>query len=311
MYLSSQFGRLKLEFSAIREEKSDQSFELEGRIFSEPQLMRKKMGQTLGRVNLPSWVALMDGQPVRIYACQSEAQAGFIAQLSEDPELGHYFPTTYIHQKVFLVVAWVEGRSITWKEIGSSDSLLDQLTKIQVALHRRSETGHVVAECYYLRFLKDRLQRFRGVFPLDDGLSLLSEYLQTPPDIEARVSHPDIQADNLILETDTHRLKLIDNELLTYSRHYLIDLFNSHLSFIDELGPDFLGIYLQSYVRNGGDLGPLLEHERYFQALWYLRLIGTALQDGNIASAFRYSQEIAAGFPKLHPLIQLARERCS
>ena len=112
-----------------------------------------------------------------------------------------------------------------------------------------------------------------------------------------------------MLKTGTNMLKIIDNELLMQNSYYPVDLFNTQLSFADQIKVEFLKQYLLHDVNNGGDLRILGEHEQFFDALWHLRLLGTLLQDGAIASAFRLAREILEGITKQHPLIQLTKDR--
>lgn len=289
------------------------SFEFDGRMFSQPRLQRRKLGRTASKAGRLSWVAFMDERPVKIYECHSEAQATFIQQVSEHPKLRNYFPTCLARTGVYLVVDWVQGSSLTWKQIRRDKNLLNQTAKIQATIHAQALEMPEAFGCYYMGFLKSRLQHFKGIFPIDDAIQKIYATLDGNTFLaEERISHPDLTADNLILENGTGALKIIDNELLTQNSYYLIDLFNTHKSFGQRLERELLEPYLVHYVENGGDLTLLAEHEQFFCALWYLRLIGSFLQAGTIGTierAFRLAQEYVEGHEKAHPLVQLVKRR--
>ncbi len=127
-----------------------------------------------------------------------------------------------------------------------------------------------------------------------------------PKRVPMQVSHADVTPANLIIEKRTGRLKLVDNELLNQSWYYLIDLFNTYASLGNSR--DLAKSCLQSYQETGGNFVMLLEHRRFFLALWGLRIIGSALQAGDISRAFRLADTLRSDDFRSHPLVWAAEK---
>jgi serine/threonine protein kinase len=256
-----------------------------------------------------SWSGWLGRQRVKIYQTFSHDQASFIQQVSEHPGLGSYFPRVFYRRNEYLVVEWVKGKTVDLREIRRHPSWIEQIAELQVTLHHQRITVEQVG-FDYLSFLKNRLLRYLGpIEPTDAIQSILQIVRDWRPFGQCNLCHPDITPSNLMIQTTTRRLKLIDNELLTQSVYYPIDLFNTHKSLGPRLGSDLLEPYLVHYVENGGDLTLLAEHEQFFCALWHLRLIGSSLQNGAIGEAFQLAQQYVEGHAEAHPLIQLVKER--
>ena len=290
--------------------KSELSFELDGRVFSQPRLLGETAAKALSKADRLGWVVLMEGQPVKIYECYDESQAAFIEKVSNHTALKDFFPSCLMRKGVYLIVEWVQGKLITWKQVQRDEKILYQFAQIQSLIHVQSLKTTISSGFSYMDYLKRRLQRFKGIFPMNEAIKKIFSILDNNTFIaQKRISHPDLTANNMILENDTGNLKVVDNELLTENSYYLIDLFNTCYSFGQEIEGELLERYLAHYVESGGDLSLIAEHEQFFLALWYLRVIGSSLQSGAIEEAFRLSQEYLENNYKLHPLVQLVGEK--
>jgi serine/threonine protein kinase len=257
-----------------------------------------------------SWSGWLGRQRVKIYQTFSHDQASFIQQVSEHPSLGSYLPRVFYRRNEYLVVEWVEGKTLDLREIRRHPSWIEQIAELQVTLHHQRITVEQVG-FDYLSFLENRLLRYLGpIEPTDAIQSMLQIVRDWRPSGQCNLCHPDITPSNLVIQTARRRLRLIDNELLTQSAYYPIDLFNTHKSLGPRLGSDLLEPYLVHYVENGGDLTLLAEHEQFFCSLWHLRLIGSSLQNGAIGEAFQLAQQYyVEGHAEAHPLVQLVKER--
>ena len=283
------------------------SFELDGQLFSQPRLLPKTRASAENKAGLLSWLALMDRAPVKIYECCDESQAQFIKEISTNSPLKQYFPKCFMAVDKYLVVEWVQGKQLTWRWASKDERLLSEIAKLQALMHTFTMEAPQVSKCYYADLLRRRLAKFKGVFPIDEAIQEIYEILDEGIPIEVRVSHPDVTAANLILENSTGMLKIIDNELMTQNSYYLLDLFNTHRSF-GRLQNHLLQEYLSHYVQNGGKLTPLVEHERFFEAMWQLRLIGTALQAGHLHSAFELANKFTKHAEEPHSLTMFVKE---
>ena len=287
------------------------SFELDGRIFSQPRFLKRDTGKILSKAGRMAWFAIMDDQPVKIYECYNESHAVFIEKVSSHPALQFYFPVCLLRVGAYLVVEWIEGKPIKWQQAMRDRSIIKQVARMQASIHAYSLSLQKPSDSFnYMKYLKDRLFNFRGILPIDGSVKMIFKTLEhNTPMTEEHISHPDVTAVNLIMEEGTGNLKVIDNELLTQNNYFLIDLFNTHYSFGRRLETDLFEPYLASYTDNGGNLKSLAESERFYSALWYLRLIGSSLQSGAIGQAYQLSQKFVEDGGKHHPLIQLIKER--
>ena len=285
------------------------SFELNGHRFSQPRLFLKKGGSVGNKLGLSSWLVLMDEVPVKIYECHDESQALFIKEVSTSTPLTPYLPSCLMVIGKYLVVEWVRGKQVTWKWASKDEGLLSEIAKLQALIHRVEMKTPQITKCYYADFLKRRVAKYKGVFPIDEAIEEIYKTIDQGSLLDHdRISHPDVTGVNLILENKTGVPKIIDNELMTQNSYYLFDLFNTHGSFgkqRDQLAERYLSHYLQS----GGNLTPLVEHERFFEAMWYLRLIGTKLQSGSLRRAFALASAYADKPRETHPLIRLVKEK--
>lgn len=294
-----------------REKEEKFSFELEGRVFSKVSLFRKKSSGVLSKAGRLSWFALMDGEPVKIYECHSELQAVFIEKVSNLPMLRAYFPACLVRIGAYLVVRWVKGNPVTWHRALRDQDVLYRMAKMQAVIHGHKIEGRMASSTFdYISYLRNRLQYYKGILPIDDALKRIDSSLhEASLTTTEHISHPDFTARNVIIEESSGDVKIIDNELLTQNQYYLFDLFNTHYSLDGILRNKILERYLIHYTASGGDLTDLVENERFFTALWYLRLIGSLLQGGPIGKAVKLSRHYAKGDVEPHPLVRLANER--
>jgi hypothetical protein len=112
---------------------------------------------------------------------------------------------------------------------------------------------------------------------------------------------------NLVLEDGTNQLKSVDNELLTCSPAYLLDLFNTHYA-LARSGDGVAQSYLERYSHCVRELPLPGGWESLFVALWTLRLAGTHFQARKFRAAYRLADAAVAGKLDNHPVIQAIRE---
>jgi hypothetical protein len=242
-----------------------------GKRFTEIRMVKPDKGFTkAGRLSL---FAYMDGKPVKIYECNNEEHANYIKIISS--RFSTYFPDVYLRVGKYLVTEWVDGVQLRNNKIGIG--LLKHVAKLQAKLHAYiySEKDDVGFD--YIQFLFDRLNKYKGFFPLVDELNCIKTSLNEGHIQNSAVSHPDITIQNLIKNKATS-FKIIDNELLTHNSYFQIDLFNTLNSISCE---NYSEIYLHSYKESGGDLTQILNNSKYYSCIWKLRILGSCAQAGN------------------------------
>jgi len=265
------------------------------------------------KVGHPSWIAQVDGQPVKIYECHNQVHAQFIEEVTTQPVLRDHMPKCLHRQGAYLIVEWVRGEPLTWEKVRHDPDILRRVARLQASFHS-TQISSVSSSFDYKAYLKNRLERYVGVLPLDrltkDTYAALDHDFLVSSNY---LSHPDLTARNIVVEKGTGSLKLIDNELLTQNNYYLIDLFNTYWSFGKRLRSQLVEPYLVHYMESGGDLSYLIDHERFFNLLWHLRIIGSLLQAGKvhtIQEAFEVAQQDVEGDAQVtHPIVQLVKEK--
>ena len=249
-----------------------------------------KKNTFLNKSGLVSFSAeLQSGKKVKIYECVSAEQAKFIREVTSSPEMSKHFPTVYFLENCFLVCEWVEGEALTWKKIFGDENILSQLAQMQVDFH----SGQCMSEMnnVYLHFLRNRFFKYKGVLDFDEFYTKVSDFFNgSEGDDPFGISHPDITYRNLIL-TDKGNLVSIDNETLGYNNYFLYDLFETFNSVKQPLYPAFFNRYLKKYRDLGGVLDDLFQQPGKYEAIYYLRHVGSKLQRGDYTKARDLSRQ--------------------
>lgn len=227
-----------------------------------------------GRV---SFSGLFEGKKVKVYSTYSAEHAKLRVGL-ESTDLGRqFFPRLIVSDKTHVVEEWIDGLPLK-KLDGSFFERAAEETKrflsecqnskelIRVADH------HVGAFCYFQDYLIKRLEPWCVLdFVQEFILSWRNTYERIKDNIEVRLSHPDLSEANILLEKETGRFVVIDNELLGVGRGWILDRRNSFLK-------DFSGD-ADAHLNRGIEKGFLNES-------WRLRLIGSALDATDFERAY-------------------------
>lgn len=256
----------------------------------------------MSKIGNLSWGGYLNDVRVKVYQTSSPKHAEYIERISRDSQVGRYFPKVISRCDEYLAVEWIHGSSLSPGQTVNDLRMLEQITGLQAMLH--SQAVRVEAAPFsYLDYLESRFRRYLGPFDQTDAVSKVIESARqsVPTNIEMRVSHMDVTPSNLVVESGTGALKVVDNELLTQSPYYSIDLFNTYQSL--GCSNDLAQKYLTLYARSGGDLSPLLEHRPFFLAMWALRHVGALLQAGDVPAALHVAERLRSDQFTSHPLI--------
>lgn len=275
-------------------------FEVDGKPVSEiRQFKISKPGNII-------YVGRLETRRVKICQTFNITHARFIQRVCELPEVQDYFPRVLYRKDQYIIVEWIDGKPLTLTSLVAKPQLLEQLVRIQATLHTQQLRDEEPA-FDYVQFLEKRLHQFRAILPLSDSLKQILETVHNiTPSAISRLSHPDVTPSNIVIQKGSGKLKLVDNELLTQSPCYLIDLFNTYYSlrYPRQLGRRYIALYSQ-YAPN---LQLLEGWESYLLALWGLRLIGALFQSGKFARAYQLASQITAGEFDDHPIIKMIKE---
>jgi len=158
------------------------SFELDGHLFSQARLLLRKGASVENKTGLSSWRAMMDEEiPVKIYECHDESQALFIKEISMNSPLVPYFPKCFMVINKYLVAEWVRGKQVTWEWASKDERLLNEIAKVQALMHGSEMETPQIAKCYYDEFLRRRLAKYKGVFPIDETIEEIYKTIDQGP----------------------------------------------------------------------------------------------------------------------------------
>lgn len=310
MIISNYYNIIKKRIKRIvLKEKSGIDVEIYGNNIQKLNIMRKKNGRVYSKAGTIYWRGELNKKKVKIFECNTEEQAALIQILSEEKYLKNYLPTCYLRIKNILIVEWVEGKQLNWRKIYKDKDVIKEVVAIQNYFHNfyiGNLQGKKVFDYKY--YLKKRLLKFTSILPIQDfierSFTIIEDYDHNE---NQRISHPDLTAGNLIIEPITKSIKIIDNELLTQNSYNLIDLFNTVYSF-GTYTNKLLYPYLDQYRNKGGNIEEIRENKEFYESLWYVRLIGSLLENGNIKGAYKYYKQLEFK-QNVHPIFDYIKEK--
>jgi len=221
----------------------------------------------VGRLSVSGYIG---DQKVKVYTAHSLKHAELLGRLHALKFVNCQLPPLVTIEGRVVVEGWVPGDSLEVLK-GEARNKVDEkvdafLSELQ---HVDVEASGLVASaeafCYFQDYLVARLSEWRhhreiGGF-LDNWLSMYGELHGS---LGKRISHPDLSARNLILDSITGCVKVIDNELLGLGHGWLLDRHNSLLS--------------KSTLYAGSRLAGV--PTEFIDKTWKLRLLGSALDEG-------------------------------
>ena len=230
-----------------------------------------------GRVSVAGY--LDDGQKVKLYNAFTSKQVALrVAISSIDPTPSLFFPALLAYDDAYLVEEWIDGVPLNSLTSDEAQSFKPQVEAFLTACQSQPScvtlaAMHADAFCYVHDYLLPRLQPWRQWRPVEKLLAYWADVnsrvaLQLP----IRLSHPDLSLANLVVQKNTGKLYVIDNELLGVGPGWLLDRQNSMLKKQHDVG------------RNDD------EAQRYAALTWSLRLVGAALDAGDFDGAMLRAQ---------------------
>jgi len=230
----------------------------------------------LGRVVRPgitkagrlSFSGMCGGRKVKVYSALRPEQVQLRLAVQSLSNQQWAFPEVIAYDHSLIVEAWIEGESVAnsglekrKQAIAAVQDFFDSCWRSEQVIGLASE--HQSAFCYFEDYLLKRLEIWchlevvaRFVACWNDCYRKLS--------VAQFLSHADLSADNVFIETGTNRVMFIDNELLGVGKGWVMDPRNSFL------GDDF-DVVKQS---------PLPIDRGFVELTWALRKAGSAFDAG-------------------------------
>ena len=238
-----------------------------------------------GRV---SFSGLFEGKRVKVYSAYSAGHAALRVSL-ESTDLGQqFFPRIIASDKTHVVEEWIDGLPLNKLDSSSFERAGDEIKGFLSECQNSKELIQVAAHhggsfCYFQDYLIKRLEPWRVLdFVREFILSWQDAYEKVKDDIEPRLSHPDLSEVNILMEKQTGRIIVIDNELLGVGRGWVLDRRNSFLKDFSE--------NTKAYSNREIEKG-------FLNQSWRLRLTGSALDAGDFKRAYTIATN--SDFPEL------------
>ncbi len=229
------------------------------------------------KVGRQSFSGVCEGRKVKVYSVHSAAQAALRVAFQGTQFGRRYFPEIVTYDQKYIVEEWIEG--IPFKKL---DKPLQKqgLMEIKRFLSQCGESeeliqlaaAHTGAFCYFRDYLVKRLEPWKLLDSVREFLGVWQDaYEKATNFIPSRLSHPDLSANNILLENKTGRVVVVDNELLGVGPGWILDGRNSVLN---EFTPVALGYETSQ------------ETTDFLELSWHLRWLGTALDAGDFSLGY-------------------------
>ena len=183
-----------------------------------------------------SFLGKCAGHTVKVYSVYSPAQATLRRAMQSTGLSGCAFPEILAADDRLIVESWIDGvpaaqlQGVERVKARQRLNMFLQSCGESPALDELA-TRHAGAFCYLNDYLLKRL----GIWLYWDPVRAFVEEWQhafetVGAQVESRISHPDLSANNLMLERGSGRLMIIDNELLGVGPGWILDRRNSWVS---------------------------------------------------------------------------------
>ncbi len=229
-----------------------------------------------GRISLTG--NLKNGKKVKVYESFSEQQINLRKLIGEECKNKEVlFPKILGSDNRFIIEDWIKGvtfsnlkTDIVKKNTLKLSNFLEMLHNEKVFLKIARSNNN--SFCYLNDYLYKRLKPWIQWLPVE---KLIKRWLESEYEIrnilDNKISHPDLSLSNIIL-SDDGKIYIIDNELIGSGKGWLLDQNNS---FFRET---FKSYKLEPLIRN------------FFNLSWKLRLVGSAIDNGDFARAARMAK---------------------
>ena len=235
--------------------------------------MFKKGVTKAGRISLAG--TLNNGKKVKVYESSNPNQIKLRKILGDQLKNEDILlPSLLAYDDNFIVEEWITGTSFSHikpKFLNEySEKFINFIDKIHYDVQFNEIADlHQDSFCYLSDYLIMRLKPWQNWSPVGTLLKAWQKSnLETEKLIKSRISHPDLSLSNIILSQD-NRIFIVDNELIGSGKGWLLDERNS---------------FFREKVSSPKFRTPT---KNFFELSWKLRLVGSAIDQGDFYRAER------------------------
>lgn len=226
----------------------------------------------VGRLSLRGQIK---GRDVKVYSVHSQQQRKLRESICGLPRQKIFYPEIVASNDNLIVERWVDGQVLS--DLKNKKMLeYSGCVDYTLSFYQNSNAANKLASsnlnsfCYIKDYLLPRLGPWREWQPLKEYLKKW-DAIFLASDLPYCLSHPDLTARNIIKEFETDKLFIVDNELLGVGPGWILDRANAiHGEF--------------SNLTDNKNID--LNYRAVLNSTWKLRLIGSALDSGNIKKAY-------------------------
>jgi hypothetical protein len=245
--------------------------------------LRKALGNPrhpgISKVGRISFQALADdGSKVKIYSAKNKSQILLRNFIQGQIFKTLYFPDIISSDDYLVAERWIEGNQLANTTSSQKKAAYVKIFNFTDQLHQVELRDSTILQdqfCYIDDYLLPRIKNFESFDFVRNFTKLWNlEFKNYSIKIKLRISHPDLSQNNLILEKNTGKIFVIDNELLGYGKGYVLDKLNTKIieNQKNKFNPDLTDDELCHF--------------------WSLRLVGSALENGQLGKAHQIATKI-------------------
>ncbi len=240
----------------------------------------------LTKVGRLSFKGVCEGKAVKVYTVARPEQATLRRELQSFSNDVWALPAIIASDAGAVVEAWIDGKPV--RSLGIKVRHRAQAAVKAFFAESWERPGmaaiaanHLGAFCYLEDYLLSRIGPWRHLDTIGRFVcAWRTAYQQLR--VPRLISHADLSADNVLIETGTNRVMFIDNELLGVGKGWILDPLNSFL------GDDF------DVVKEA----PLPVDRGFVELTWALRKAGSAFDAGEPGRAVDLMRAALARFEK-------------
>ena len=241
---------------------------------------------------------------VKLFQAANHIHAKFIVRTIMNPDFAEYFHPLVFSFDKFILSEWVEGKNCVSVSDEDKIHVIDWVAKVHTHFHQIlvSEDDDNVIDYCYMDYLISRFNQYAPPGIDKDKINTLINTASSRPVLKPSLSHPDLTLRNIICMSDTGKFKIVDNELLNQSTHFLLDIFNTCYDL--RHSPELRSYYLERYSSYQKGFTLLNGWENTLNAAWAIRIAGSLFQQGMIQEGIDRIEEWSKGNEEIIEMIR-------